>query len=116
MATPSTAPKPPRPAAPRSPRFAGLGVVALLSVATWYLVRTGTGAGGRPEEASKSATIEGVVEESRPQIRECWNRALLTRSPRAPSEVHVDATIVIASSGVIDRVTTTGDPNGYPNL
>src|SRR5206468_1605053 len=72
--------------------------------------------GGRPEEASKSATIEGVVEESRPQIRECWNRALLTRSPRAPSEVHVDATIVIASSGVIDRVTTTGDPNGYPNL
>jgi len=87
----------------------------LLSVATWYLVRAGA-AGDRPEAASKGATIEGVVEESRPQIRQCWDRALLTRAPRAPSEVHVDVTIAIASSGAIDRVTTTGDPDGYPSL
>jgi hypothetical protein len=96
------------------PRFGGLGVVALLSVGTWYLVRPGTGASGRPDEASKSATVEGIVEAFRPQIRECWIKA--SRGHDSKSEVHVDATIEIATSGVVERVTTTGDPDGYPNL
>ena len=116
MTNPSTAPKPPGPAAARRRNWAGLGVVALLTLVTWYLVRPGAGSGGRPEEAQKSATIEGVVEESRPQIRECWDRALRTRARGAPSEVHVDASIVIAGSGAVERVTTSGDPVGYPNL
>jgi hypothetical protein len=98
------------------PGIGGLGVVALLTVVTWFLVRPGAGARGRPDEAPKNPTVESVVEESRPQIRECWNRALVTRERGAQNEVHVDATIVIASSGVVERVTTTGDPVGYPNL
>jgi hypothetical protein len=114
--TNSKAPRPPRAAALQLPGLGGLGVVALLSLGTWYLVRPGAGADGRPEEASRSATIEDVVEESRPQIRECWDRALSTRARGARSEVRVDATIVIATSGAIERITTTGDPEGYPKL
>ena len=84
--------------------------------ATLYILHSRAETGARPEEPSKGATIESVVEASRPQISDCWNRALLTRARDASREVHVDATIVIASSGAIDRVTTTGDPEGYPGL
>jgi hypothetical protein len=40
----------------------------------------------------------------------------LTRARNAPDEARVDATIVVSSSGAIERVTTTGDPDGYSNL
>jgi len=84
--------------------------------AKWHFDRTGAGADVRPEEASPGDTIESVVEKSRPQLHECWDRAFLTRARDAPSEARVDATIVVSSSGAIDRVTTTGSPKGYPNL
>ena len=93
------------------PGFGGLGVVALLSVGTWYLVRPGAGARDRTEEASKSTTIEGVVEESRPQIRECWNRALSTRAPGAFSGATRDPTTPAAIRGEpadVERSVTGG--------
>jgi hypothetical protein len=111
------APRPPRPDATRGLRTTEIGVITLLCVAAGYIVYT-FGARVRPEETSTSrdATIESVIEDSRPQIRDCWNRALLTRAPDARDEVRVDATIVVANTGAIDHVTTTGDPPGYPNL
>jgi hypothetical protein len=84
--------------------------------AKWHFDRTGVQAGVQPGEASPGDTVESVVEKSRPQLHECWDRAFLKRARDAPSEARIDATIVVSSSGTIERVTTTGDPVGYPNL
>lgn len=84
--------------------------------AKWHFDQTNARANDRAAEASRGETIESVVEKSRSQIRECWDIALPRRARGAPNEVRIDATIVVSSAGNVDRVTTTGDPPGYPNL
>lgn len=84
--------------------------------AKWHFDRAEAEAAVRAAEATRGDTIESVVEKSRPQIHECWDRAFFTRARNAPTEARVDVTIVVSSSGAIDGVTTTGDPVGYPNL
>jgi predicted Zn finger-like uncharacterized protein len=61
--------------------------------------------------------IQRVVANFTSSVRRgCWDSALASRTPDAPSSARVMVTITIASSGSVDNVTTSGDPKGYPNL
>ncbi|HEX7669608.1 MAG TPA: GYF domain-containing protein [Polyangiaceae bacterium] len=63
------------------------------------------------------ASIQRVVANFSPSVRRgCWDQAISSRSPDAPSSARVGVAITISSSGGVDNVTTTGDPKGYPNL
>jgi hypothetical protein len=48
--------------------------------------------------------------------RSCWQPALDTRNNDAPTSARVNVTIVVAPSGNVQDVTTSGDPRGYPGL
>lgn len=63
------------------------------------------------------ASIQRVVANFSPSVRRgCWDQAISSRAPDAPSSARVGVAITISSSGGVDNVTTTGDPKGYPNL
>jgi hypothetical protein len=63
------------------------------------------------------AAISRVVSNFTPSVRRgCWDPALVSRSPDAPSSARVAVAITIAPSGSVENVTTSGDPKGYPNL
>jgi hypothetical protein len=48
--------------------------------------------------------------------RSCWQPALDSRDPNAPTSARVVVTITVAGSGSVQNVTTSGDPRGYPGL
>jgi hypothetical protein len=63
------------------------------------------------------ASISRVVSNFTPSVRRgCWDPALISRGPDAPSTARVAVSITIAPSGNVENVTTSGDPKGYPNL
>lgn len=86
----------------------------------------GPGPAGNQDVAGNSAlpggqldgnAIQRVVANFSSSVRRgCWDSALASRPPDAPSTARVGVTINIAASGSVDSVTTTGDPKGYPNL
>jgi predicted Zn finger-like uncharacterized protein len=69
--------------------------------------------GGQLDGAAISRVVANFTNSVR---RGCWDSALASRTPDAPSSARVGVTITIAPSGAVDNVTTTGDPKGYPNL
>jgi hypothetical protein len=48
--------------------------------------------------------------------RSCWQPALDTRAPDAPSSARVSVAITVSPSGSVSGVTTSGDPKGYRGL
>jgi hypothetical protein len=48
--------------------------------------------------------------------RSCWQPALDSRDPNAPTSARVMVTITVGSSGSVQNVTTSGEPRGYPGL
>jgi TonB family protein len=48
--------------------------------------------------------------------RSCWQPALDSRDPNAPTSARVVVTITVAGSGSVQNVSTSGDPRGYPGL
>jgi hypothetical protein len=48
--------------------------------------------------------------------RACWQPAVDARDPSAPSGARVVVTITVAPSGSVEKVSTSGDPDGYPGL
>jgi predicted Zn finger-like uncharacterized protein len=72
-----------------------------------------TGGGGQ----LSSADIQKTVSAQQPGVRRaCWERALNSRDLGAPSSARVSLSITVAPSGQVTRVSSTGDPAGYPNL
>ena len=64
-----------------------------------------------------TASISRVVSNFTPSVRRgCWDPALVSRGPDAPSTARVSVSITVAPSGNVEGVTTSGDPKGYPNL
>jgi hypothetical protein len=63
------------------------------------------------------ASISRVVSNFTPSVRRgCWDPALISRQPDAPSTARVAVSITITPTGNVENVTTSGDPKGYPNL
>jgi len=76
-----------------------------------------TAAANLPGGQLDGNAIQRVVANFSSSVRRgCWDSALASRPPDAPSTARVGVTINIAASGAVDNVTTTGDPKGYPNL
>jgi hypothetical protein len=48
--------------------------------------------------------------------RSCWQPALDSRDPSAPTSARVMVTIVVGPSGSVQNVSTSGEPRGYPGL
>jgi hypothetical protein len=72
--------------------------------------------GPLPDQLS-AAHIQRTVHRNQPGIRHsCWNRALASRDPTAPSSVRVSVRIVIAPSGQVTQAVTGGEAMGYPGL
>jgi hypothetical protein len=48
--------------------------------------------------------------------RSCWQPALDSRDPSAPTSARVVVTITVGPSGSVQNVSTSGEPRGYPGL
>jgi hypothetical protein len=78
-----------------------------------------TGAAEAPAAGRQldSSAIQRTVSNYVPSVRRgCWQPALDSRAPDAPSSARVVAAVTIASSGTVQQVTTSGDPRGYRGL
>jgi hypothetical protein len=48
--------------------------------------------------------------------RRCWLPALEARDPSAPSAARVHTTVTIGPNGIVEQVSASADPRGYPRL
>jgi hypothetical protein len=48
--------------------------------------------------------------------RSCWQPALDSRDPSAPTTARVQVAITVGPNGNVTNATTNGDPRGYPGL
>jgi len=46
----------------------------------------------------------------------CWQRALDLGGPSAPRTARVSVKVLVAPNGTVSRVTSNGNPTGYPAL
>jgi predicted Zn finger-like uncharacterized protein len=75
---------------------------------------TSSGGGGQPLD---SGSIQKTVGKYTGSVRRsCWQPALDARAKDAPTGARVNVTIVVAPSGSVQSVSTSGDPKGYPGL
>jgi len=101
----------PEPAAPVSPSLTGLNGLTQGPSAPGGGT-TKSGGGGQ----LTTADYERVVQSHRAFVkRQCWETALATRAPSAPSSARVLATITIAADGRVQSVNASGG-DGYPGL
>jgi hypothetical protein len=64
-----------------------------------------------------SAQVQSVVARNRSGIeRSCWQRAFANRPEGAPETARVSIALRVGASGVVESVSTTGDPPGYSGL
>jgi hypothetical protein len=71
-----------------------------------------TGGGGLDSNA-----IQQTVGRYKPSVqRGCWQPALSTKAPGAPSSARVSVSLTVDSSGRVTAASTGGDPRGYPGL
>jgi hypothetical protein len=64
-----------------------------------------------------SAQIQNTVARYTGSVkRSCWQPALDSRDPSAPTSARVVVTITVGPSGNVQNVTTSGEPRGYPGL
>jgi predicted Zn finger-like uncharacterized protein len=72
----------------------------------------GTGGGGLD-----SAAFQQTVGRYKPSVqRGCWQPALSTKAPGAPSSARVSVSLTVDGAGRVTSVSTGGDPRGYPGL
>jgi len=72
------------------------------------------GGGGQPLDSSAIQQTVGKYTGS--VKRSCWQPALDARAKDAPTSARVNVSIVVAPSGSVQSVSTSGDPKGYPGL
>jgi hypothetical protein len=86
----------------------------------------GPGPGSSPGTSSGSTAGGGQLDSGQIQStvsrytgsvkRSCWQPALDSRDPSAPTSARVSVTITVGPSGSVQNVTTSGEPRGYPGL
>jgi predicted Zn finger-like uncharacterized protein len=69
--------------------------------------------GGQLESTQIQATVAKYTGSVK---RSCWQPALDSRDPSAPTSARVMVTIVVGPSGSVQNVSTSGEPRGYPGL
>ena len=73
----------------------------------------GSSGGGQLDAAQTSAVVSRYTGSVK---RSCWQPALDSRDPTAPSSARVLVTITVGPTGAVQSATTSGDPRGYPGL
>jgi hypothetical protein len=71
------------------------------------------GGGGQLDGSQIQATVAKYTGSVK---RSCWQPALDSRDPSAPTSARVMVTIVVGPSGSVQNVSTSGEPRGYPGL
>ena len=74
---------------------------------------TPSGGGGQLDAAQTQSTVARYTGSVK---RSCWQPALDSRDPNAPTSARVMLTITVGGTGSVSNVTTSGDPHGYPGL
>jgi predicted Zn finger-like uncharacterized protein len=69
--------------------------------------------GGQLDGAQIQATVAKYTGSVK---RSCWQPALDSRDPSAPTSARVMVSITVGPSGSVQNVTTSGEPRGYPGL
>ena len=78
---------------------------------------TGSNSGSLSGQALDSATLQKTVSRYTASVRRsCWQPALDSRAPDAPTVARVAVKIDIASGGNVSSVSSNGDPRGYRGL
>ena len=78
---------------------------------------TGSSSGSSSGQALDSATLQKTVSRYTASVRRsCWQPALDSRAPDAPTVARVAVKINIAPSGNVSGVSSNGDPRGYRGL
>jgi predicted Zn finger-like uncharacterized protein len=78
---------------------------------------TGSSSGSSSGQALDSATLQKTVSRYTASVRRsCWQPALDSRAPDAPTVARVSVKIDIAASGNVRTVSSNGDPKGYRGL
>ncbi len=73
----------------------------------------GSSGGGQLDSGQIQATVSRYTGSVK---RSCWQPALDSRDPTAPTSARVSVTITVGPSGNVQNVTTSGEPRGYPGL
>jgi predicted Zn finger-like uncharacterized protein len=74
---------------------------------------TTSGGGGQLDSGQIQSTVARYTGSVK---RSCWQPALDSRDPSAPTSARVVVTITVGASGNVQNVTTSGEPRGYPGL
>jgi hypothetical protein len=78
---------------------------------------SGSNPGASGGQALDSATLQKNVSRYTPSVRRsCWQPALDSRAPDAPTTARVSVKIDISASGNVSSVSSSGDPRGYRGL
>ena len=78
---------------------------------------TGVTSGSSGGQALDSATLQKTVSRYTASVRRsCWQPALDSRAPDAPTVARVAVKIDIAAGGNVSAVSSNGDPRGYRGL
>lgn len=77
---------------------------------------SGSGNSGAGSQLDSSQVQRVVSSHTGSVKRSCWQPALSTRDKDAPSSARVSVTIMVAPSGSVSSVSTSGDPKGYRGL
>jgi predicted Zn finger-like uncharacterized protein len=72
-----------------------------------------SGSGGQLDSSQIQSTVSRYTGSVK---RSCWQPALDSRDPTAPTSARVSVTITVGPSGNVQNVTTSGEPRGYPGL
>jgi hypothetical protein len=72
-----------------------------------------SGSGGQLDSGQIQSTVSRYTGSVK---RSCWQPALDSRDPSAPTSARVSVTITVGPSGSVQNVTTSGEPRGYPGL
>ena len=78
---------------------------------------TSSNSGATAGQALDSATLQRTVSRYTASVkRSCWQPALDSRAPDAPTGARVAVKIDIAPGGNVSGVSSSGDPRGYRGL
>jgi predicted Zn finger-like uncharacterized protein len=74
---------------------------------------TPSSGGGQLDAAQTQAVVARYTGSVK---RSCWQPALDSRDPSAPTSARVQVAITVGPNGNVTNATTNGDPRGYPGL
>jgi len=73
--------------------------------------------GGTAGGQLSAGEVQGVVASNTPRVRrKCWQPALDSKSPSAPTSARVNGSITIGPSGNVDSVSASGSEKDFPGL